>query len=217
MVMEKMKIVALIGEGGRLKAIYECCENDPRLELVAVFSHKDESSGIEWLKEKADVPGIYVRWSEWKQAGKSREEYDQALAKHVSEFQPDLIVAAGWNLILSSLFLGLFPEKIINLHPAILPNGGGDVVKLSSGLEIPAFRGAHGVRDALDYFKKHSEIKNPKTGATVHHMTEDVDAGPNIITVEVGILPGDTEGSLRKRVLNKEEDRILCEAIKTFL
>ncbi len=213
-VVEKMKIAALIGGGGRLKSIYECCENDPRLELVAVFSHKNESSGIEWLKEKTDVPGIYLRWSEWKKNGKTREEYDQVLAKHVSEFQADLIVAAGWNLILSPGFLEFFPNKIINLHPAVLPDGRRDTVILSSGLEIPAFRGAHAVRDALDYFKKHPEIKTPGTGATVHYMTEEVDAGPNIIITEVDILPGDTEESLRERILNKEEERILCEAIR---
>lgn len=210
------RVVAMIGNGGRIKAIWECCKKNPKLQLVAVFSHKKYSDGLEWIKTKG-VSSIYFRLDTNDLKNKrNRKRYDKILAEEVAKFYPSLIVSAGWNLVFSSVFLSSFPNKCINLHPAVLSIDSSDTVQLSDGLEIPVFRGQYAVRDTLNYFKERSEIKNPKTGATVHFIDEGIDTGRVILSTEVDILPEDTEESLRERILNKEEEKILCKAINQF-
>ena len=134
-------------------------------------------------------------------------ENETRLTSLLRLFQVDFIVLAGWMRILSASFLEQFPRRVINLHPALLPDDGtGNTYTTREGTEIPVFRGLHAVRQALD-----AGIK--VTGSTVHYVTPEVDAGPVICREEIVIEPGDTEESLHERV-KAVEHRLIVEAVR---
>ena len=109
--------------------------------------------------------------------------------------------------ILSASFLEQFPQSVINLHPALLPDdGAGHTYTTQVGTQIPVFRGLHAVKQALDAGVK-------VTGSTVHYVTPEVDAGPVICREEVAIMPGDTEESLHERI-KAVEHRLIVEAVR---
>jgi phosphoribosylglycinamide formyltransferase 1 len=116
------------------------------------------------------------------------------------------VLLAGFMRVLSAAFLAHFPGRVINQHPALLPDGGGATVTTASGLTIPALRGAHVVADAL-------RLGLPVTGCTIHRVTPLVDDGPVLATAEVPILPGDDETSLHERI-KAEERRLVVEVVK---
>ena len=122
----------------------------------------------------------------------ARQAYDLQLANVLLAFNPDLLVLAGWMLILTPAFLSRFPDRIVNVHPALLPDDGGCEVFTSRG-PLPALRGARVVRDAL-------ARRLPVTGASVHYVTDAVDAGPVILRQEVPVLPDDDEQRLHERI-----------------
>jgi phosphoribosylglycinamide formyltransferase-1 len=124
-------------------------------------------------------------------------------------FQVDLVVLAGWMRILSASFLEQFPQRVINIHPALLPdNGIGNTYTTSNGTHIPVFRGLHAVQQALDAGVK-------ITGSCVHFVTPQVDAGPVICREELAIEVGDTEESLHER-LKAVEHRLIVEAVRMY-
>jgi phosphoribosylglycinamide formyltransferase 1 len=137
-----------------------------------------------------------------------RETYDRRLAVVTGAFEPNLIVLAGWMLILGPRFLNTFPGRIVNVHPALLPDGEGTEVLTSYGC-LPALRGARTVRDAL-------RQRLPATGATVHYVTNAVDCGPVILREEVPILPDDDEVQLHERI-KIVEHRLLPRAVAMAL
>jgi len=188
----KVKICALIGRGGRLKAIYECCKNHPLTELSVVISHKKESPGIEWAK-KQGIEAFYFRLSDWKAQGKDRQSFDEELAKMLKERGINLVVMAGWDLIVSLAFLKHFPKAVINIHPSL----------------CPAFPGLDAPKQALDYGAK-------ITGCTLHFVDEGVDTGPIIFQRAVEIKNEDTVESLEEKI-HQQEEEILCEGIKAFV
>ncbi len=118
-----------------------------------------------------------------------RSAWDQALADAVDAHQPDLVVSAGFMKIVGPRFLERFGGRFINTHPALLP----------------AFPGAHGVRDALAYGAK-------VTGCTVHLVDGGVDTGPILAQEAVDVLPGDDEATLHERIKIVER-RLLAEVI----
>jgi phosphoribosylglycinamide formyltransferase 1 len=118
-----------------------------------------------------------------------RADWDAALTAEVAGHQPDLIVCAGFRRILGVQFLQRFVPQVINTHPALLP----------------AFPGAHAVRDALAYGVK-------VTGATVHCVDGGVDTGPVIAQVCVTIQPGDDEPTLHERIKTVER-RLLVDTV----
>jgi len=137
-----------------------------------------------------------------------RQAYDCRLAEVLRAFEPDLIVLAGWMLILSPKFLDSFRGRIVNVHPALLPDGGGIEVLTSHG-PLPALRGSRAVRDAL-------KQRLPATGATVHYVTTAVDSGPVILREEVPVLPDDDEVRLHERIKSVEH-RLLPRAVAMAL
>ena len=149
------------------------------------------------------LPAIYLPW-------KQRAEGEVKLATLLHLFQADLIVLAGWMHILSASFLDQFPQRIINIHPALLPDDGtGETYVTNDGTSIPVFRGLHAVQQALDAGVK-------VTGSTVHYVTPEVDAGPVICREEVAIEPGDCEESLHER-LKTVEHTLIVEAVRKSL
>jgi phosphoribosylglycinamide formyltransferase-1 len=137
-----------------------------------------------------------------------REAYDRQLADVVAAFAPDLIVLAGWMLVFTQPFLDRFPGRIINIHPALLPDDGETEVIASCGV-LPALRGPRVVRDALT-------LGMPLTGATVHYVTLAVDAGPAIVREEVPIHSGDDEETLHERIKSVEH-QLLPRAVAIAL
>ena len=122
-------------------------------------------------------------------------------------FQVDLIVLAGWMRILRAAFLEQFPGRVINIHPALLPDEGtGTTYTTNNRTQIPVFRGLHAVQQALDAGVK-------ITGSCVHFVTPEVDAGPVICRQEVAIEEGETEETLHER-LKVVEHRLIVEAVR---
>jgi len=138
----------------------------------------------------------------------ARDVYDRLLAEVLCAFAPDLLVLAGWMLILTPVVLDRFPKRILNVHPALLPDDGDLEVLTSHGL-LPALRGPRAVRDAL-------ARRLPVTGATVHYVTTAVDAGPVILRQEVVIHADDDETRLHERIKTVEH-RLLPRAVAMAL
>ncbi len=188
---KKIKICALIGRGGRLPAIYNCVKDYPLAELALVVSHKKESPGIEWAK-KQGIEAFYFRLSDWKAQGKDRLAFDDELGKMLKERGIDLVVMAGWDLVVSKEFLKYFPNAVINIHPAL----------------SPAFPGLDAPKQALEYGVK-------ITGCTLHFVDEGVDTGPIIFQRAVKIEDNDTLESLEEKI-HQQEEEILCEGMRAF-
>jgi phosphoribosylglycinamide formyltransferase-1 len=138
----------------------------------------------------------------------ARATHDRRLAKVIAVFDPALVVLAGWMLLLGRATLDRFPGRILNVHPALLPDDAGPTVATSRG-PLPALRGAHAVRDAL-------RERLPVTGATIHHVIQTVDAGPVVLREEVPILPDDDELTLHTRIKSVEH-RLLPQAVAKLL
>lgn len=196
--------VLISGSGSNLQALIDAIESKKLLaaEIALVVSSIPGAYGLQRaLRHK--LSAIYLPW-------KQRAEGEVKLAGLLHLFQADLIVLAGWMHILSASFLDQFPQRIINLHPALLPDDGtGETYVTSDGTSIPVFRGLHAVQQALDAGVK-------VTGSTVHYVTPAVDAGPVICREEVAIEPGDSEESLHER-LKTVEHKLIVEAVRKSL
>jgi phosphoribosylglycinamide formyltransferase 1 len=211
--------VLLSGSGSNLQALIDAIASKqlPGVEIALVVSNNPTAYGLQRAL-KHTLPTLYLPWSQpivWAASSAQliapQEEVMSAnearLTSILHLFQVDLIVLAGWMRILSAPFLEQFPRRVINLHPALLPDDGtGSTYTTKDGTEIPVFRGLHAVKQALDAGVR-------VTGSTVHYVTPEVDAGPAICREEVAIEPGDTEEGLHERV-KVVEHRLIVEAVK---
>jgi phosphoribosylglycinamide formyltransferase 1 len=200
-----LRIAVLVsGSGSNLQALIDAIEGEqlPGTEIALVVSNKADAHGLQRaLKHR--LPALYLPWRE-------RAEAEAKLTVLLNLFKVDLIVLAGWMRIFSAEFITQFSGRIINLHPALIPDAGvGNTFTTRDGSVIPVFRGLHAVRQALDAGVK-------ITGSTVHYVTPEVDAGPAICREEVAIEEGDTEESLHER-LKLVEHRLVVEAVKGFV
>ncbi len=193
--------VLLSGSGSNLQALLDA-QAAGRLngEVTLVVSDRAQAYGL----QRALAAGIAAAHVPLPAArGPLRRQWEQRLATIIACFEPDLIVLAGFMRVLSAEFLDRFPDRVINQHPALLPADGGDTVTTSSGLVIPALRGAHVVADAL-------RLGLPVTGCTIHRVTPRVDDGPILASAEVPVLPGDTETALHERIKAVERQLIVA-------
>ncbi|MBI3380129.1 phosphoribosylglycinamide formyltransferase [Candidatus Gottesmanbacteria bacterium] len=212
-----MKRIAVLisnkGTGSNLAAIISAIEKKKikNGRIVVVVSNKSDAFGLQ-RAQKNKIPTEVLDLEEYRKCGKTRREYDLFLGELLSKkYKSDLIVLAGWMLILSEQFIKYFPNKVINLHPGLLPDGKKNFIKLSNGMKIDAIRGLH-TNAAVQYAIDH---KFPVTGSTVHFITPLVDQGPVILRSEVKILADDKVGSLYERI-KKEEHKILPMAINLY-
>ncbi len=214
--------VLISGSGSNLQAIIDAIESQQLLgvEIALVVSNKADAYGLQRaLKHK--LPAIYLPWSQRPVAAQciapeitvsrpGMSESESRLTALLQLFQVDLLVLAGWMRILSAAFLEQFPQRIINIHPALLPDDGiGSTFTTKNGTQIPVFRGLHAVQQALDAGVK-------ITGSCVHFVTPEVDAGPVICREEVAIEEGDTEETLHER-LKVVEHQLIVKAVESFL
>ena len=124
---------------------------------------------------------------------KSREEYDRDVIKKLKEKDISLVVLAGFMRILSDGFVDEYENRVLNIHPALLPS----------------FKGEHGIKDAFDYGVK-------VTGVTVHFVDKELDAGPVILQKCVTVEPGDTLDSLEEKI-HALEHELYPEAVRLFV
>ncbi len=216
--------VLISGSGSNLQALIDAIENQqlPGVEIALVVSNKADAYGLQRaLKHR--LPAIYLSWGQRNVGAQfiapesiapefiapkpTMSESEIRLTALLRLFQVDLIVLVGWMRILSAAFLEQFHQRVINIHPALLPDDGtGKTYTTSDGTQIPVFRGLHAVQQALDAGVK-------ITGSCVHFVTPEVDAGPVICRQEVAIEEGETEETLHER-LKVVEHRLIVEAVK---
>jgi phosphoribosylglycinamide formyltransferase 1 len=195
--------VLVSGSGSNLQALIDAIESGqlPNTRIVLVVSNRAAAFGLQRALEHK-IPSIYLPWA------KRREESEAKLQVLLDLFEVDLIVLAGFMKIFTPALITHYPQRIINLHPALLPDdsAGSSTYTTSDGSIIPAFRGAHVVPDALKAGVK-------VTGATVHYVIPEVDAGPVICREEVRIEEGDTEETLHERI-KAVEHRLIVQAVQ---
>jgi phosphoribosylglycinamide formyltransferase-1 len=180
--------VFLSGRGSNFVAIHDAIvAGKINAEIVLVFSNKKEAPGLQIAKER-NLETLYINPKEYQ----SREAYDEAIIQEIKKRNVDLICLAGYMKILTSLFCNTFKNKIINIHPALLPS----------------FPGLHVQQKAIDWGVRFS-------GATVHFVTAEVDMGPIILQATVPVLQNDTEDTLSERIL-KQEHKIYPEAVQIY-
>jgi phosphoribosylglycinamide formyltransferase-1 len=174
---QKLPLVVLIsGSGSNLQAIIDGAAGELPVEIRAVVSNKPDAFGLERAREA----GIETRVLE-NQAFPDREQYDQALGDLIEEFQPGLVILAGFMRILTPALVERFHGRMFNIHPSLLPK----------------YRGLHTHQRVL-------EEGEQLHGATVHFVTEELDGGPLIIQVTVPVEANDDPDSLGARVLTQE-------------
>lgn len=196
---ESARLAVLIsGNGSNLQALIDAIRlRMLNAQIVVVVSNKKDAFGLQ-RAEKAGIPTRYHPLKPYKDAEKSRAEYDADLAKLLKEFKPTYVVLAGWMHILSSEFLKFFPYRVVNLHPA-LPG---------------TFPGINAVERAFEAFQR-KEIK--KTGVMVHLVPDEaVDAGPVLESEAVPIYSTDTLDTLIQRV-HTTEHRLLITALRRLI
>ena len=193
--MNTSRLVVLIsGNGSNLQAILDACKSDElNAKVVSVISNKADAYGLTRARNEG-IEAIYFA----KQPNESRQEYDTRLTAYVSTCLPDYVILAGWMRILSSSFLSSFPNKVINLHPA-LPD---------------TFPGTHAIERAFEAYQR-GEIDH--TGVMVHLVPDEgVDNGPVLATEVVSINKEDTLETLEARV-HQTEHVLLVNTLKKIL
>ena len=187
--MKKRIGVLLSGRGSNFEALADsvAAGRIPNAEIAMVISNREGAAGI----QRAESRGIPTRVIPSK--GLEREAYDRQVVAVLNEHKVDLICLAGYMRLLSPYFVAAFPNRILNIHPSLLPS----------------FPGLESQRQALEYGVKFA-------GCTVHFVDENLDAGPIVLQAIVPVEDKDTEESLSARIL-KEEHRIYPEAVRIVL
>ena len=190
------KIAVLVSGGGtNLQALIDA-QRDGRIrggEIAAVIASKDGAFALTRAKD-AGIAGYVVS----RKAFDTREAFTDAVVDKLLALGIDLVVLAGFLYILSPRFVETFPNRVINVHPALIPAFCGD-----------GYYGLRMHKAALDYGVK-------LTGATVHFVSEETDGGPIILQKCVVVRQDDTPETLQRRVMEQAEWTLLPEAVSLF-
>jgi phosphoribosylglycinamide formyltransferase 1 len=188
-------VILISGGGSNMAAIVKTAKKQNwsthlNARVAAVISNRADAAGLQWAKEQ----GINTASIDHKAFG-SREAFDQALIEQIDKHQPSLVVLAGFMRILTPVFVTHYANRLINIHPSLLP----------------AFTGLHTHQRAMDAGCKFA-------GATVHRVTAELDVGPILAQAVVPVLETDTEKTLAARVLTQEHliySQVIAGLIKT--
>lgn len=187
-------IVLISGSGTNLQAILDAiAQGTLDAEVKLVVSNRKAAYGLV-RAEQAGVPTLYFPLKPYVEAGHSRQDYDRALAEQIEAYQPDLIVLAGWMHIFDVGFLERFPERVINLHPA-LPG---------------KFSGVNAIERTFEAYQQ-GLVSNG--GCMVHYVIPEVDAGRVIAQVKVPLQASDTLEAFEARI-HAAEHQLLVDAIR---
>jgi len=182
-------VVLISGSGSNLQAIIDAIDcNKINARIRAVISNKAQAYGL----ERAEKHNISTQIVDHKQF-ENREDFDQALQTVIDQYQPDLVVLAGFMRILTAPFVQHYYGKMLNIHPSLLP----------------AYKGIHTHQRALDDDAKIH-------GVSIHFVTAELDGGPVIAQAQVAVHSDDDTTALAKRVLTQEH-RIYPAVIKWFI
>lgn len=173
---DRLPVVVLIsGSGSNLQALIDT-QDDTGIRITAVISNKAGVLGIKRALE-AGIPAEVLDHKNFE----SREQFDQALMNLIDGYSPKLVVLAGFMRILTPEFTRHYEQRLLNIHPSLLPK----------------YKGLHTHRRAL-------EAGDSEHGVTVHFVTSELDGGPPVIQARISVKSSDTEESLQKRVLTQE-------------
>lgn len=185
--MKKFAVFAS-GHGGNLQAIINACKaKQIQASLSLVFSNKKDAYALE-RAQKAGIPTLCLSPMDFT----TRDAFDQAVLKELKIHKIDFVVLAGYMRLISADFINHYPNKILNIHPSL----------------IPAFKGSQGIQDAFDYGAK-------VTGITIHFVVEEMDAGAIIAQVPVNVDDKDTLDSLKEKI-HKAEHRLYPKVIDLY-
>jgi phosphoribosylglycinamide formyltransferase-1 len=187
--MKKRIGVLLSGRGSNFEALADSVTSGriPNAEIAIVLGNREGAPGL----DRAKARGIAARAIPSK--GLEREAYDRQVVAVLHEHKVELVCLAGYMRLLSPFFVASFPNRILNIHPSLLPS----------------FPGLESQRQALEYGVKFA-------GCTVHFVDENLDAGPIVLQAVVPVVDGDTEETLSARIL-QEEHRIYSQAVRIVL
>lgn len=182
-------VILISGRGSNMQAIVKACQQEQwPARIAAVISNKADAGGLAFA-EQHQIPAIVVP----SKGAASREAYDAELQRQIDAFSPDLVVLAGFMRILTPAFTAHYENRMLNIHPSLLPS----------------FVGLHTHQQALDAgVKVH--------GATVHFVTAELDHGPIVAQAVVPVLDGDDEDTLAQRVL-VQEHLFYPRAVRQFI
>lgn len=186
---KKVRIGVLAsGSGSNLQAIIDAVEAGKiKSEIAVVISDNKKAYALERAK-KHNIPAIFIDPKQLRR----REDYDLAILGKLREHNVDLVLLAGYMRLVSMVLVEAYENRMINIHPALLPS----------------FPGLHVQKKVIDYGARFS-------GCTVHFVDGGMDTGPIIIQAVVPVLPDDTEDALAARIL-KREHQIYPEAVRLF-
>ena len=180
----KSIVVLISGNGSNLQAIIDhCAQGKIAGNVTAVISNKADVYGLE-RAANSDIPAHVIKHNDYVE----REPYDKALQACIDQYQPDLVVLAGFMRILTADFVNHYAGKMVNIHPSLLPK----------------YKGLHTHQRAIDAGDK-------EHGASVHFVTADLDGGPIIIQSKVPIFAADSADELAERV--QEQERLMYPAV----
>ena len=180
------------GRGSNLQAIIDAVESRVlQAEIVAVISNRKEAVALERAR-KHNVPDVFVDPKPFAGRPDSREAYDRALLGVLEQRQVELVLLAGYMRIVTTVLVNAYSNRMMNIHPSLLPSFPG-----------------------LDVQKKAIEWGCKLAGCTVHFVTDGVDEGPIILQAAVPILDSDTPEKLAARILDQEH-KIFPRAVQLF-
>jgi phosphoribosylglycinamide formyltransferase-1 len=191
-----LNIAVLVSGGGtNLQALIDAQANSqiPGGKIALVISSKSDAYALERAK-KAEIPTQVLLRKQYE----TQQSYDEALLALLNQYKIDLIVLAGFMTIISENVIRHYENKIINVHPSLIPSFCGE--------------GYYGLRVHEAALKKGVKV----TGATVHFVNEICDGGPIILQKAVEVLPDDTPETLQRRVMEQAEWKLLPKAVALF-
>ncbi|QHM72023.1 phosphoribosylglycinamide formyltransferase [Mixta intestinalis] len=173
----KRLVVLISGNGSNLQAILDACQQGRiKANVVAVFSNRADAFGL----ERARAGGIAAHALSATHYA-SREAFDHQLMAEIDEYKPDLVVLAGYMRILSPAFVAHYHDRLLNIHPSLLPK----------------YPGLHTHRQAI-------ENGDSEHGTSVHFVTDELDGGPVILQAKVPVFADDSEEDVTARVQHQE-------------
>lgn len=171
--------ILISGRGSNMKAIIDlCADTTSPVEISLVLSNKAQAAGLD-VAHAAGIPTSVVDHKDYE----NREQFEQALTRELLSHGVELVCLAGFMRVLTAEFVNAWPDRILNVHPSLLPS----------------FRGLDAQAQALDAGVR-------LAGCSVHLVTNELDGGPIIAQAAVPVLPDDTEHSLSQRILVQEHN-----------
>ena len=188
--MQKKIVFLCSGKGSNFRAVVEHIRaRRLYVEIAGLISDKTDAGALE-LAKGFGVPTFVVPFEKYRQ---EKEKFHLEMERLLAELSPDLVVTAGYMRILPTSIINRFPNRMINIHPSLLPS----------------FKGLRAIEQAFEYGVRY-------TGCTTHFVEEGMDSGAIILQSIVEILPNSTETDLTEKI-HKEEHKILPLSVEYFL